>query len=89
MTIDDSMITRAIFALLSQRSAEDSICPSDVARVLVADEALWRSLMPDIRRVASCLAQADVLRITQGEATLDAERIGSGPIRLRRGKLMH
>ncbi|WAH60529.1 DUF3253 domain-containing protein [Pseudomonas silvicola] len=88
MTIDDSLITRAIFALLSQRAPEDSICPSDVARVLAADEALWRSLMPDIRRVASCLAQADVLRITQGEATLAPDRIGSGPIRLRRGRLM-
>jgi hypothetical protein len=88
MTIDDSMITRAIFALLSQRAAEDSICPSDVARVLSPDEALWRSLMPDIRRVASCLAEAGVLRITQGEATLTPNAIGSGPIRLRRGKLM-
>ena len=88
MTIDDSLITRAIFALLAQRAPDESICPSDVARVLSADEALWRALMPDIRRVASCLAQADVLRITQGELTLPPDRIGSGPIRLRRGRLM-
>ncbi|EIK94119.1 hypothetical protein PMM47T1_23712 [Pseudomonas sp. M47T1] len=88
MKIDDSMITRAIFALLSQRANDDSICPSDVARVLSADEALWRALMPDIRRVAACLAEADVLRITQGELTLPPNAIGSGPIRLRRGRLM-
>lgn len=81
----DARIAQAIEALLQARSADASICPSDAARSLQADE--WRPLMPAIRRVAATLAREGRLRITQGERNVSAEEIETnrlrGPIRLR------
>jgi hypothetical protein len=74
-----------IVDLLSRRSPEASICPSDVARALADDEAAWRALMPSVRDVAAGLARRGVVIVTQGESTLDPADIGHGPIRLRRG----
>jgi hypothetical protein len=82
----DEAIVQAIEALLSARAADASICPSDAARSLRADE--WRPLLPAIRRVAATLARQGRLRITQGEREVSAEEIDAqrlrGPIRLRR-----
>jgi hypothetical protein len=82
----DAAIAQAIEALLSARAVGASICPSDAARSLRADE--WRPLMPAIRRVAATLARQGRLRITQGEREVSADQIDEqrlrGPIRLRR-----
>lgn len=82
----DAQIAQAIEALLQARKPGASICPSDAARSLQADE--WRPLMPAIRRVAATLARQGRLRITQGEREISAEEVQSpqlrGPIRLRR-----
>ena len=81
---DDRDIERAIVGLLAGRSADASICPSDVARAL-SDDA-WRGLMERVRHVAATLAADGQVRVTQG----DVEVRGSvaqarGPVRLRRG----
>ena len=86
MNIDDTTIERRIIELLAERSAESSICPSDVARSLLSDETAWRALMPAVRQVAARLAEAGIVRITRGELTLSANQIDHGPVRLRRGR---
>jgi hypothetical protein len=86
MNIDDTTIERCMMKLLAERSAESSICPSDVARTLVSDETAWRALMPVVRQVAARLAEAGIVRITRGELTLLPSEIDHGPIRLRRGR---
>lgn len=82
----DDEIAQAIEALLASRAATSSICPSDAARSLRADE--WRPLMPAVRRVAATLARAGRLRITQGERQIAPREVEDGtlrgPIRLRR-----
>ncbi|MCU0952366.1 MAG: DUF3253 domain-containing protein [Burkholderiaceae bacterium] len=79
-------ITQAIEALLAARAADASICPSEVARHLRADQ--WRPLMPAVRRVAATMARDGRLRITQGGAELSPQAVLDGavrgPIRLRR-----
>ena len=44
----------AILDLLSERAAEATICPSEAARSLAAND--WRPLMPRVREVAIELA---------------------------------
>lgn len=84
--MNDTTIERCMMKLLADRDAGSSICPSDVARALAADEDAWRALMPAVRKVAARLAEAGVVRITRGEDTLSAGEIDHGPIRLRRGR---
>ncbi len=80
---DDRAIAAAMLALLSARAASASICPSDVARAMAADEKVWRARMPDIRRVAAQLAAAGRVKVTRGDVEVDALSKG-GPIRIRR-----
>jgi len=84
MAPDDARIAAQILALLSQRDAAASICPSEVARRLWPDAA-WRNAMPEVRRVACGMAIDGVLVITQSETVLDPQAPLGGPIRLRRG----
>ncbi|WP_441295050.1 DUF3253 domain-containing protein [Luteibacter sp. 9135] len=79
-------IAASIMDMLSRRSSEASICPSDVARALADDETTWRALMPSVREVAAELARHGVIIVTQGKSTLDPADIAHGPIRLRRGE---
>jgi hypothetical protein len=80
----DTDLAERIVALLAERRPDVSICPSDVARSLSDDETTWRALMPRIRDVAARLADDDVIRVTQGQATVDLNQPVRGPIRLRR-----
>ena len=80
----DAGIERSIAELLGRRRPGGTICPSEVARDVASDdEAAWRPLMPHVRRVASRLAAAGMLRVTRGGVEVDAEAPG-GPIRLGR-----
>ena len=79
----DPEIVDAIFRLLHARARSASVCPSEVARVLVGGQDGWRALMPEVRRVAAGLAAHGELRVTQGTATVDALS-ANGPVRLRR-----
>ena len=79
---NDRVIADMINEMLSARAATSSICPSEVARALESDEAAWRELMPEVRRVAAKLASQGKLRVTRGNDIVDAQSEG-GPIRLR------
>lgn len=84
-TVGDERIAATLFDLLDRRRADATLCPSDVARALGADEAAWRALMPRVRAVAAALAARGLLRVTRGGRDVDAEAPG-GPIRLGRPK---
>lgn len=79
----DDAIEASIFGLLSVRRPGATICPSEVARGLAAEEADWRTLMPEVRRVAQALADAGRLQVTRGGQPVRADAPG-GPIRLGR-----
>lgn len=75
-------LERTIIALLASRAADSSICPSEVARELDAEQ--WRNLMDPVRRVAASLATEGTIEVTQGGTVVDAAS-ARGPVRLRRG----
>jgi len=83
LTPSDARIAAVVFELLDRRAAGATICPSDAARALAADEGAWRALMPAVRRVAAALARAGSLRVTAQGEDVDALR-AHGPIRLGR-----
>lgn len=78
-------IAATIIGLLSLRSPNASICPSEVARALAVGDAAWRALMPSVRESAAKLACAGCIVITQGDRQVNPDDVASGPIRLRRG----
>jgi hypothetical protein len=82
---DDDAIAAEIARQLARRAATSSICPSEVARALEADDAAWRALMPQVREVAARLRDAQRLRITRGGHDIDADTLHTGAIRLARG----
>ncbi|WP_091228355.1 DUF3253 domain-containing protein [Microbacterium sp. 3J1] len=77
----DERIASVIRALTRKRSGS-SICPSDVARTLGGES--WRTLMPEVRRVAADLADRAEIVVTQkGEPV--SIREARGPVRIIRG----
>ena len=74
--------TEAIVTLLSKRGPSSSICPSEVARALSANE--WRKLMDAVRAAGARLAKQGIVSITQGDREVDLSHV-AGPIRFRRG----
>jgi hypothetical protein len=83
--VSDDDIAQEIVRQLSRRTAESSICPSEVARALQSDEAAWRALMPQVREVAAVMRDAGRLRITRGGVEAPSDTLHSGAIRLVRG----
>ncbi len=81
MTVEDTDIAAAVIALVQQRGAQSSACPSELARQLAPRD--WRALMPRVRAVASRLAAQGRIDITQGGAAVPAQGPWRGPIRLR------
>ncbi|MCS3809839.1 DUF3253 domain-containing protein [Xanthomonas sp. 4461] len=80
----DAQIAALMRHLLAQRQPEQSLCPSEVARALSDDAAVWRNLMPQVREVAAAAARAGVVRVTQQGRTVQLPEV-RGPIRLMRG----
>ena len=78
----DERLAATMRALLRNRQATSTICPSDVARV-VAGEG-FRTRMDDARRVAAALRDAGVVRTTQMGDAVDP-LTARGPIRIARG----
>jgi hypothetical protein len=74
-------LERVILRLLSQRSAQGSICPSDAARA--AQPQGWRALMDEVRAAAGRLAVRGEVDITQGGRVVDIAA-ARGPVRIRR-----
>ncbi|PPU78513.1 DUF3253 domain-containing protein [Xanthomonas cucurbitae] len=80
----DAQIVAVMRQLLAQRRPQHSICPSEVARALSDDAAVWRALMPQVRAVAAEAAEQGIVRITQQGQRVEIATL-RGPIRLMRG----
>jgi hypothetical protein len=76
----DRALESAILALLGQRAAGASICPSEAARAVAAD---WEPLMERARMAARRLVAAGVVVITQRGVVVEPST-AKGPIRVRR-----
>ncbi|MET7644046.1 DUF3253 domain-containing protein [Streptomyces sp. NPDC005426] len=80
----DRRVERAIVELLEQRGPTGTICPSDAARAVYAqDDDGWRALMEPVRQAARRLVAAGEVEITQGGQPVEPEQ-ARGPIRIRR-----
>ncbi|MFD6511647.1 DUF3253 domain-containing protein [Rhodococcus sp. NPDC060176] len=78
--VEEIDLSAKIRELLSTRSAESSICPSDVARATAPDN--WRPLMEPVREAARRMVADGEVQITQGGEVVDPES-ARGPIRIR------
>jgi hypothetical protein len=78
--VEEKELAAKIRELLSARSAESSICPSDVARAAAPDN--WRPLMESVREAARHMVADGEVQITQGGEVVDPES-ARGPIRIR------
>jgi formamidopyrimidine-DNA glycosylase len=72
-------IRRTIMRLLTERGAETSICPSEVARAL--DPTNWRDLMPVVRTVADDLMRKKQIITLQKNVAVKSAASAKGPIR--------
>ncbi|MFJ6651702.1 DUF3253 domain-containing protein [Microbacterium sp. NPDC091313] len=79
----DEQLTDAIRALLAERAATSTICPSEAARRVGGED--WRELMEPARRAARRLVADGEVEITQGGAVVDPST-AKGPIRIRRAR---
>ena len=80
----DLRLEETILALLSQRAASATICPSEVARAVAGDEdEAWRELMEPARGAARRLVARGEIEIVQAGRVVDPST-ARGPIRLRR-----
>lgn len=74
MSPSDTRIADEILRLCDARGPDKTICPSEVARGLVAD---WRALMPEVRAVAEGLARDGRIAIyRKGEVVADHQTGG-------------
>jgi hypothetical protein len=78
--VTDAQIERTILALLAQRVPGATICPSDAARALAAED--FRPLMDRVRGVARELVARGELEVTQKGRAVDVDA-ARGPIRFR------
>jgi len=79
--MSEPAIRDAILAQTEARGAGKSICPSEVARALEAEE--WQRLMPRIRGEAALLAREGRIDILRKGKPVDPEAEIRGVIRLR------
>ena len=76
----DEALESAMLRLLRERGLGKSICPSEAARLVRADD--WEGLMEAARRTARRLATKGLAEITQGGRVVDPSAF-RGPIRVR------
>lgn len=93
--VSAEQIQTCILRLLSKRQPGATICPSEAARELQKEiEAKqrthqpdnndnWRSLMQPVRDVATEMAYAGIIDITQKGEPINPQ-VAKGPIRLRK-----
>jgi hypothetical protein len=77
----DRALERTIDALLDERRAGTTICPSEAARAV--DPEGWRELMPAARAAAGRLAAGGQVEVTQRGEVVDVAT-ARGPVRIRR-----
>ncbi|GAA2148900.1 hypothetical protein FHX52_2790 [Humibacillus xanthopallidus] len=81
LTQVDLQLQDTLEALLDARASDASVCPSEAARAVGADD--WRELMEPARMAARRLVGAGLAQITQGGQVIDPDH-AKGPIRVRR-----
>jgi hypothetical protein len=74
----------ATLALLAGRAANATVCPSEVARAIVAaaGEADWRGAMPAVHAAVDALAAEGLVRLSWKGAEMP---VREGPYRIGRG----
>ena len=77
----DDLVAETILTLVAERGQGKTICPSEAARDVGADD--WRDLMPAARDAAGRLAAAGQVEVTQGGTVVDVAT-ARGPVRFRR-----
>ena len=77
----EAELRAAIAALLDERVAGRTICPSEAARVVGGAD--WRDLMPATRETAARMAERGEVVVTQRGQEVDALQ-ARGPIRIGR-----
>jgi len=75
-----SSISQTILTMATDRGADKTICPSEVARALF--DTHWRKHMDDVRQSAIVLQQEGKVSITQKGESVDVNHI-KGPIRIK------
>jgi hypothetical protein len=80
VAVTDAQIERTIMDLLTHRDPGKTICPSDAARALDAED--FRPLMDRVRGVARELVARGELEVTQKGRAVDVDA-ARGPIRFR------
>jgi hypothetical protein len=78
----DEQLESMILALLAERPRHATICPSDAARRVFAED-VWREQMQRTREAALRLVARGLIEITQRGQVVDGAT-ARGPIRLRR-----
>ena len=73
-------ITAALLHLAAERGPEKSLCPTDVARAVSAEN--WRPLLGAVRKVAADLARQGKIEILRKGKPINPEEM-RGVIRLR------
>lgn len=68
----------AVLALLADRSAEGSICPSEVARA-TSEEDNWRAAMPSVHAAVDELLRKRIIQISWKGRKLQSR---AGPYRI-------
>jgi uncharacterized protein DUF3253 len=80
VAVSDARIEQTILDLLAERDPGKTICPSDAARALDAEN--FRPLMDPVRAVARDLVARGQLEVTQSGRVVDIDT-ARGAIRLR------
>ncbi len=75
-------LTAKILELCIERGPAKSICPSEVARALEAEEDAWRRLMKPVRRAAIRLAEDGRIEILKKGKRIEPDNV-RGVVRLR------
>jgi hypothetical protein len=71
----------AILALLGERAAGATICPSEAARRLAGPDGDWRAALRAVHAAADALAQAGAISLSWKGETMQQRR---GPYRIAR-----
>ncbi|WP_345950945.1 DUF3253 domain-containing protein [Mucilaginibacter sp. PAMB04274] len=78
--MDKSAIQERVLTMATERGADKTICPSEVARALFP--ANWRKHMDEVREAAVALQQQGKVVITQKGEPVNVNHI-KGPVRIK------
>lgn len=71
----------AVLALVAKRAPAATVCPSEVARALVAGSDSWRTAMPAVHAAVDRLVADEVVQLSWKGVPL---AVRAGPYRIRR-----